>query len=135
MSTGVMESADETCDEQAGRIVQDDTESNDGGCGYPAGDIPSSDMQPERARVSTVCWPSEAPSGLRLCAPNTTGSIYEFVHDAETSNGIRAYPTGGTSSIDTQPDDEVSKEVHLCASKACVLVVYSHTEGRERMFF
>ena len=58
-----MESADETCNEKAGRIVQDDTESNDGGCGYPTGDIPSSDMQPERARVSTVCWPSEAPSG------------------------------------------------------------------------
>ena len=72
-----MESTNDTYDEQSGRIVQDDTESNDDGCGYPTGDIPSSDMQPERDRVSTVRWPSEAPSGLRLCAPNTTGSTYK----------------------------------------------------------
>ena len=72
-----VESVDETCNGRAGRIVQDDTESNDGGCGYPTWDIPFSDMQPERARVGTVCWPSEAPSGLRLCAPNTTGSTYK----------------------------------------------------------
>ena len=50
-----VESVDETCNRQAGRIVQDDTESNDDGCGYPTGDTPFGDMQPERARCGTVC--------------------------------------------------------------------------------
>ena len=79
-----VELADEACNGRAGYIVQGDTESNDDGCGYPTGGTPLGDMQPERARLGTVCWPSEAPSELRLCAPDTTGSTYR-VNDAEAS--------------------------------------------------
>ena len=132
-----MASTNETYDEQSGRIVQDDTESDDDDCDYPARGIPPSDVQPER------------DSGLRLCAPNTRGNIYEFVHeDDEIGDEVRAHPTGGTSSSNTQPVDAASEEVRLCASKSCVLIVYSHiisekglqtsfsrTTDRERMFF
>ena len=119
-----MESTNETYDEQSGRIVQDDTESDDDDCDYSTRGIPLSDVQSER------------DSGLRLCAPNKTGNIYEFVHeDDEIGDEVRAHSTGGTSSSNTQPVDAASEEVRLCASKSCVLVVYSHRVDRERMFF
>ena len=114
-----MESADETCDEQAGRIVHDDIDSNDDGGSYLTKDIPSSDMQPERARGSTVCWPSEAPSGLRLCAPSTTGSIYEFVQDdAEASDGIPAY------TAEAHPQPTLSHTIQY--PRKCAFVHLSH---------